>query len=113
MVQECEYPLDRVGTTADMAKDRTADMGRDVTRTVQGLAGDMETEMEAMGTQVMETARTDTATMTQVITINMGPTDITDRLIRLFIARSDSGFTARSQTVGNELCSDKNASRGC
>ena len=102
MVLECGYPLDRVVTTTDMARDLMADMDRDVTRTDKGLAGGMEMEMEAMGTQVMETARTDTATVMQAITIKMEPTDITDRLIRLFIARSDSEFTARSQMVGDD-----------
>lgn len=83
------------------------DMDREITRTVLGLAVDMEMEMEAMGTQVMETVPTDTAIPKQTITIGTGPTDITDRLIRLFIVHTDSAFIARSRTVGNDLQLDE------
>ncbi len=79
-----------------------ADTDRAITRMVRGLVADMEMEMEAMGIQVMETAHTDTATPMQTITIGTGPTDITDRLIRLFIVHTDSEFIARSRTAGND-----------
>ena len=112
MVLGCEYPWGNVDTTADMARDRMAAMGRGITRTARGLAVAMEMEMEAMGTQVMETGHTDTATPMQAITIDMGPTDITGRLIHLFIAHTDSEFIARSRTAGNGLRIDEKTRRG-
>ena len=102
-VLACEYQSDLVDTTTDTARDRTAYMDREIMRTVRGLAVDMEMEMEAMGTRVMETVPMDTAIPKQAITIDLGPTDITDRLIHLFLAHTDSEFIARSRTVGNDL----------